>query len=368
MLKSHDSTAERQGFIRLFIVLSCLICLAGFGSYSILARLIQDKEENQLRSIAHLKTDQIKNWLAERQADAKILALMPGISKALEKGHKASPADRVRIQTILEQVQQHYGYFAVELLDAEGERQFFAGNNINSEQVRRPYILESLRGGGQQLLIDFYRRPDPAYPVGLALIAALQDSAAPDTESAGFILLHMDPERLLFPLIQEWPVPSQSAESQLVRRDQEDVLFLNKLRYSDEPALSNRIPLSRTEIPAVRAILHGASVHEGIDYRGIPVLSASQPVPGTAWFVIAKIDRAEVMGNLYWLTGVTIAVVLLLLAVAGSSLALRYREQQFRQSKAMVEQENLFHEVLDHSADAIFIADADGQLDRKSVV
>ena len=55
-----------------------------------------------------------------------------------------------------------------------------------------------------------------------------------------------DPEDFLYPLVQSWPTPSQSAETLLMRKDGDDVLFLNTLRHRPDPALTLRIPLSRS--------------------------------------------------------------------------------------------------------------------------
>jgi PAS domain S-box-containing protein len=342
MGKEKQAAEIRQGFIRLFVTLSCLICLLGSGTYFFLAQLIQDREKDRLLSITHLKIDQIENWLSERHADSKVLSTMPGLSSLLRQGPKISPDDRARVQNMLDEIRRQYAYYAVELLDAAGNPLFSAGAPINSQEIRRPYVLESLRAKGRQLLIDFYRRADPAYPVGLALAAALHDATSADEHPSGYLLLHVDPEKFIFPMLEDWPVPSATAESLLVRRDEDHALYINRLRHHEMPALGLRIPLTQIEIPAVQAILHGGSVSEGVDYRGEPVLSASLPVAGTSWFLVAKIDRTEVISNLRWLTGVTIVLVLLLLAFTGSLLILRYREQQFRQSLALVQQEKGF--------------------------
>ena len=109
-------------------------------------------------------------------------------------------------------------------------------------------------------------------------------------------------------------------------------------------------------MPAVRAVNQGHSIGGGVDYRGIPVLSATLPIPGTGWFLVAKVDRAEALSNLRWLWIVTFLLVILLMVIVGIILVLRYRKEQFERSIALATQEKLFHEVLDHATDAIVIA------------
>ncbi len=106
----------------------------------------------------------------------------------------------------------------------------------------------------------------------------------------GFVFLRLDPADFLYPLIQKWPTPSRSAETLLVKRAGDEVLFLNELRHRRGTALKLRLPLS-DKLPAARAVLGESGVFSGIDYRGVPVWSVSRPIAGTPWFLVAKIDQ-----------------------------------------------------------------------------
>src|SRR6185312_15310455 len=98
----------------------------------------------------------------------------------------------------------------------------------------------------------------------------------------------------LYPFIQRWPVPSQSAETLLARREGDNAVFLNDLRHVQQAALRLRIPLTRSSLPAVQAILGKEGILRGVDYRGVPVIAAAHKVPETPWVLIAKMDVAEV--------------------------------------------------------------------------
>ena len=61
------------------------------------------------------------------------------------------------------------------------------------------------------------------------------------------VLLELDARRFLFPLVKSWPTPSHTAETLLVRREGNEVLFLNDLRYRPDAAFAFRFPgLSET--------------------------------------------------------------------------------------------------------------------------
>jgi PAS domain S-box-containing protein len=174
-------------------------------------------------------------------------------------------------------------------------------------------------------------------------------------------VLHIDPERVLFPMIQTWPVPSASAETQLVRLEDDHVLYLNRLRHSLAEPMSVRLAMDPS-LPAVQAIQNINAWGDGVDYRGVPVIFSSQVVPGTPWIMIAKVDRDEVLSGLRWASVAVGLSVFFLLLIAALLLLNRYRRQEYEQLVALSEQERYFHEVLDHSADAMLIVGSDSQI------
>ena len=82
-----------------------------------------------------------------------------------------------------------------------------------------------------------------------------------------------------------------------MRRDGEDVLFLNKLRHRADPALTLRILLSRADVPAVQAALGKSGAFEGRDNCGVEVLAEILPVPGSPWSMVAKVDADEILAE-----------------------------------------------------------------------
>src|ERR1019366_6010565 len=69
---------------------------------------------------------------------------------------------------------------------------------------------------------------------------------------------------------------------------------------------------------------------EGPDYSGVPVFAAARPVPGTPWFLVAKIDAEEVRGPIARRAiPEAIAAIALILAFA-ACVAFLWRRQQAR--------------------------------------
>jgi signal transduction histidine kinase len=129
-------------------------------------------------------------------------------------------------------------------------------------------------------------------------------------------MLWGDARQFLYPLIQTWPTPSASAETLLVCREGDAVLYLNDLRHQHDTALKLRIPLTQTNLPAVMAVLGREGIFRGKDYRGVEVLSALKAVPNSPWFIVAKVDAAEAFAAWRWRSVLILVLLLASLALA----------------------------------------------------
>ncbi len=185
----------------------------------------------------------------------------------------------------------------------------------------------------------------------------------------GAIVLHVDAAAVLFPMLQAWPIPSRSGETVLVRREGSDVLFINGLRHRPDAAFTLKQPLSRKENPAVRAVLGQIGVYEGVDYRGVEVLSVLQPVPDSAWFLVAKMDADEAYADWGQRSHLMLAVfAAFLLVLVGNLFWLRFRQVRNhalnRAEQARGESERQADLIIDHAADAILVSGPDGCISR----
>ena len=181
---------------------------------------------------------------------------------------------------------------------------------------------------GQVALQDFYRS-DFDNAVRLALLIPILDEGALH-RSIGVIVLRIDPSYYLYPFIKRWPSPSRTAETLVVRREGNEVVFLNELRFQQNTALALRAPLSQVTMPAVQAALGKEGVIEGIDYRGVAVLAAVHSVPDSPWSLVARMDEAEALAPLSSIFMQMMVGMGVLLLGAGAGVAMLWQQQQVR--------------------------------------
>lgn len=162
-------------------------------------------------------------------------------------------------------------------------------------------VLAQALHAKQVLLSDLCLSAAAPEHVSLSLFVPLlpaRAAAAGATAPLGVLQLEIDAADFLFPLIQSWPTPSRSAETLLVRRDGDDVLYLNELRHQQHTALRLRRQINQPDLPAAMGARGEFGLREGLDYRREPVLSALRPIPDSPWVLVAKVDLAEIYAPL----------------------------------------------------------------------
>ena len=305
---SNSRKIQKQGNPRwqlfaLIGIITLLLVITGIWFYDQQSLIIRNGKYNDLKSIAELKVGQIVQWRSERVGDAQVNSESPFMRSAVNQLLK-TPGDftlKASIQSLLQLVKNDYRYQNVFLANSDGQLLFSSDTNIVNLDAEEKLLAEQSITSGEPQFGDFYRNPT-LNRVFLNISSPILNE---ENKPIGVLILQVDPEEYLYPLIQSWPTPSPSAETLLVRKDGSDALFLNTLRHDPALPLTLRISLSNANVPAVQAITGKAGLYEGHDYRGVDVLSDLVPVPGTPWFMIAKVDTDEILAEMGTL-GITV--------------------------------------------------------------
>lgn len=306
---------------------------------------LRGHEKKELTSIAELKVGEIARWLQERKGDAAVALSGPYFSAAIERYlREPGPVLAAQIVKRMNSYREHYGYEAAFLVDVEGEIRLTAGPE---EKELGPETAEKFRQAlrqGEPLFSDFYYCSHHN-TVHLDLITPLFPAGDSSIAPVGALILRIDPHKFLFPLIQSWPTISKTAETLLVRGDGDDILYLNELRHRKGSALKLRIPLSRFDVPAVRAVRGEEGIVEGLDYRGVPVLAVLEQVPDSPWYLVAKIDADEAFAAWRFRATAIIVGFFLLLGLSFAGIGFYWYRQQARHLEEM----HVTHEKLRES-------------------
>ncbi|MFA5342571.1 MAG: PAS domain S-box protein [Kiritimatiellia bacterium] len=366
-----------HAFILVFIVLTAAIATAGYFYYGNYAKHYRDEMERRITAIAELKKSDLILWRKERIADATSFYKNAAFS-ALAQRYFEKPEDaeaQNQLQTWLRKAQESDQYERVFLLDARGVVRMAlpeapaaaAATSIPSQR-----ISDTLQSG-EVTFVDFFRSED-GRRIYLALLVPILD-AQDGKPGAGILALLIDPEHYLYPYINRWPATDKTAETLLVRRDNNDVLFLNKLKFDTNTALSVRISLTNTAVAAVMAATGKEGIVAARDYRGIPVMADAHAIPDSPWFMVARIDTSEIYAPLRERLWLILVIAGSLIALAGLGFGLIQRQQkvrfylaQYETIKKMRESEEDLAITLRSIGDAVIATDVEGRVTRMNPV
>lgn len=320
----------------------------------------------QLQTVADLKAQQLGTWIGERMADVRQLHLGKLLGQTYLRWRRQG--DPEALATVTERLAQFveltdFGHGT--LLDEAGRTLWRSAPEAHDlEPAARGRLLAQAPTEGVGWLGP-YR--DPAGHSHLEFFAVL---AAPEGE-APIVVLHADDDRLLPAGLNAWPLPTETGEVVLFRREGDEIVFLSALRFSPAPALSLRRSMGEEALLARQ--LAGAArgegeLLEGHDYRGVAVIGMGRRVPGTDWYLLAKMDRDEFYANALrdslW---VALAGCFALFA-AGTTLYLARQRQELAVARAVQQAQaerltalRLLGAIADASADAIFAKDREGR-------
>jgi len=293
---------HRLHVVILFFILAACIGAAGYFYYNAQKEYITNGKQNDLITIANLKLEQIINWRKERVADARViqnnLLIAHHVQQFLQ--NQSSSEMREEVLSWMKNLQESRAYKNVILLDTKSNIRLWT--NDEDRYVGKLALASALKAmRTKKFVISDFHRTVSKNDIHLDILIPILSPGTKDrtqkridTSQVGTLLLRINPYESLYPLIHSLLTFSKTAETLLIRREGDDVLFLNELRHKKNTALFLRLPISNKRLPAAMAARGKEGIVKGLDYRGVPVLAVLWPIPGSPWFLITKIDIAEI--------------------------------------------------------------------------
>ena len=349
----------------LFIVLPVLL---GMGILFFFSQRIQQKRQvyTNLLTISKLKAGEIEEWRSDLLSQAVVIRESLFFREGIDDWIRNRQIQgKKSILTRFNSVRNNYHFMNIMLFNPSGSLILSLSNRSVSLPDATSLAVRSAYSTLEPVLSDLFIDPE----TGLACIDTVTPLTRENGDAIGLIVLRASLRDELFPLVQSWPVKSMTAESLLVRRDGDSVLFLNELRHRKDTALKFRIPLTQKKVPAVMAVLGITGVVGGWDYRGVPVLSAIEPVPGSDWFLVAKMDKSEAYAGLrlysFLVLFLFIVFILAFIGITGFILQgseTAYYKNLFRVTEALRESESRYSTTLMSIGDGVITTDNAGRV------
>ena len=278
-------------------MLIIIVYAAGYYYFQSIKKIMVQESKNELSIISELKAHQITNWRQERLNDAFELSpyyidagkiqILAGITDAIKRQeyfckwtgdiHKNSEYDGIYLYNT-----------ALQLIafGCSGGEQVPLGKYGSSQALKAIQTKKIV-------FSDLYRNEFDR-TVDLDIYAPVFETNLNDTKVIGLLALKINPYKFLFPLLQSSPGLNKTLETYMVKERDNEVQYLNALKYLKNSALTFMTPSAKEEYLDPLAIggLKGAG--EGHDYRGIAVFASIWAIADTNWMLVTKIDKAEV--------------------------------------------------------------------------
>ncbi len=369
MKSAHNKTSNKQSKPYLY----SLMFAAAMVGIIISAILIFDRNqkehtahlESQLSAVSSLKVNELAQWRKERLADGMVFF---GNKSFVERAwrHFEAPEDldaRERLLIWMSKARNAYGYERVYLVEESGDRILAepAEGGLDREHFKADIL--SMTQLGRPAFLDLHFCENTKHPKLAVVVPLMRDG---EKKSFGALVLKIDPEKYLYPMIKRWPTPSLTAETLLARREGNEVVFLNNLRFKEDAALKLRLPLEKEDIPTIAGALGKTGKMRGVDYRGKRVMADVRAVPDSPWLIVAKMDESEAFAPMARIKTLIAALAACLIAAVGGAILLAARRQKMKilreraeAAETMAASEAKYRLLADNTLDVIWKMDLD---------
>jgi diguanylate cyclase (GGDEF)-like protein/PAS domain S-box-containing protein len=378
----HEGTSrgidasQKPGLRRLLLAIAIpslmvvAVLIGGGWFYGEQRQAIRKQVEEQLNSILRLKVNQITAWREKQIQEATLLSksrFFVREATSLLADPKAEGTKELR--DFLRLSQSHSDYEDIILVNPKGQVRLRLNESLKRIYSEDTVALDAALRKHKPVHIDLHICETNS-KVCIGEVVPLFFGNGQAKTPLGAVILVSDPGKFLYPLLQSWPILSKTAETLLVRRDGDNVLFLNELRHQHGTALKLRIPLTKTDVPAVMAVLgRKGGMEQSKDYCGIDVVSVFQSVPDSPWFIVAKIDAAEVFANWQLRAGTILSLIISLIILVGALGFILWQRGEkvlydaLRQSKESLQKsEQLLSATLRSIGDGVITCDTEGNI------
>jgi len=324
---SLETWRASLALIVVFVFLVAGIVSAGFFYHHKDEKQRLEEVRSQLSAIADLKLGEITLWRSERLIDAGFYYNNRAFAGIVKSYLMTPPNQRAGhdLNIWLNGVKHNRNYDGIFLFDTHGSELLSSPGHAGTLSSHVAKAARESLASKRITFSDFYRL-ETSGKIHLNIMIPVYDPSRKGQELA-VLAFRIDPEQYLYPFIKRWPMESDTAETLIVRREDNNALFLNGLRFRKNSALNLRIPLTRNKTPAVMAVLGKTGIVEGTDYRGVAVFAALRAIPDSPWYLVARMDSSEVYEPLQKRLWITVAMMFILLVSAAVFVSFIWRRR-----------------------------------------
>lgn len=348
---------QKAQFLVLAILLSLLIAVGGFIYYSNEMESATQTKENELKTLASLKSNQISDWLIDELNDAKLISrnifLVESISKFLST---KNTNDKERVKKFLIEIKLEHDYHAIILADANSKI-LIATEKVFGLDPRLKNSIAIAAKEKKVITSDVYKC-SVHHELHIDFVAPV----IKDQKVIAAIVFQFNPAQKFFPLLSTSPTESYSTESYIGKKENDSVVVLSELKFKKDAVLKHKYSIKDTNSAIVKAVNGFTGLTDAIDYRKEEVVAYVNHIAGTNWYMVTKIDKKELYQDLTRESILLITFLIIIIASIFSSLAFIYSIRQRNTYKQLYYSQKEYLVTLNSIGDAVISTDTEGKI------
>jgi len=308
-------------------------------------KIVRDAEYKELKAVARLKINQLAEWRGDAIFNVGIYAQSRLFSDAVARLLKQprNPSLKEKILEGWNLIRINDGYSNVILTGLDGRIKLALEPARAQLTVYEQNLVKKTAETSQAVFSDLFRCLS-AGAIRLDVMAPVKDSSR---HTIAVLILRIDPEKDLYPLLDFWPTASESSETYIVRQENEQFVLMNRLRTEPQRELIKLLPLSPSTVEGFKNSIKSGGIFEGKDSRGIEVVAYISRVPETPWFMVTQVDKKEVLAFARYQAHFIAIIVFLLIMITVIGSGFIYRHQRARLYRELLESERIRNELLE---------------------
>ncbi|HOI28683.1 MAG TPA: PAS domain S-box protein [Melioribacteraceae bacterium] len=352
-----------------FLILSLFLIISGFIYYGSLKDEAVNNIYRELKLISDYKNDEIDNWLQKSFADTEIFFNNPVVKEKVEicLTKTGIECESEHFRKMFKDLKEQHFLSSVNISSPEGEIILSYPDDVEVDQHKKLFINQTVTTKSKIFTDIYFCLNDSS--VHLATYLPIIKNVNGTDSVIAVVVLETSPEKVIFPLLKNYPAFFETAESFLARKDSSGIHFISDLRFINNRGLDFRKPYTQKDLPAVQAITGGEKFLSGIDYREKEVFAVTTIIEGLNWILVTKIDKEEVYATLIE-KGIWISIIIAtLLFTAGTVIYSYYRKIREESYKKILEAELNRKAVVSHyesfiknANDIIIMAEPSGKI------
>ena len=350
------------------VLIAVIIAIGGYWYYGREKEKIVQQKEKTLTAIATLKAKQIEMWYKEELKDVQEISANPYLEEVVKTFVRSnSTNDRTRLLELLKQIQKEHESSEVFLTSSEGDIIASANSQITPIYPDELGFLKNITHNKGAVSTDFFNATQNG---NKQLFISFLSAVNCEVNNLSYaIIMRQVAANEILPLIESWPIESQTGESFIFCYESNRFLLNNELKHQLEISIKDKLPFSSDDLLSKIYTSRQPGIYLGKDYRNNDVLASMQAIKGTKWVLISKIDKRELLQDLKREALSIIILVLLLVALSGLLIVFLFNTRQkniykglLEKERELWEQQEKFNVVMDSIGDGIITVDLNGNI------